>query len=398
MRRTTRDRSGVRGGADRVRRDWGRVVSVRKRTAGRPVTVAAAIGATTVAVRNGVLFGDRGSVKLGDQVTKHTGWDENTGLLAIVDPLVAALEVGDRVFVYDRGRDTVVTDLEVLVDRDDDGGAPLPVYADAALATVLPPGPREAGEGEVVQIEYDPDDETWSITRAPGLSEAAGMKAEANDAYTLTTTDVTAGTATIPLTHAPVDESVKLILGGVPQEPTEYTVNYDSKTITLPLNSAWTALAGLRVWVHYWYVRGVVTDRWRSLAVPLSDTTNRSAVGFDDSSWALVSLPLSDQAVAHSVQTSWPVPSAGFPTESALWLRKRVTEPAGSLTLTVRYDDLVKVYWNGASVFEDLVADAAQEQAVVVTSTGNDVLAVRAADSDASSGGTDRSYIDVEIG
>lgn len=385
MRRTSRDRSGVRGGADRVRRDWGRVVSVRKRTAGRPVTAAAAVGATTVAVRNGGLFGDRGSVKVGDQVTRHTGWNETTGLLTIVDPLVAALAVDDRVFVYDRGRDTVVTDLEVLVDRDDDAGAPLPVYADAGMVDVLPPGPREAGEGEVVRIEYDPDDDEWRITSVPGMAEAAGLKWERSEPhYSPTQTEVDARAFTRSLLRSRIvgTHEFAVTVNGVDLGFEHVSLDGDAGVVTVIIPT-WCTTAEHFMFPPYAYRAGPaaplsvpIGHSWK-YAVNLGASTTFAQPAFNDSAWATGPSPFGWGVGAGAGIPPIATPVGGLGSPMDVWCRIKVRTLGGALTFsTPLVDNNARVYLDGVEIWAPAYPSS-NATLTVACAPGDHTIAIR---------------------
>ena len=80
---------------------------------------------------------------------------------------------------------------------------------------------------------------------------------EADDTYTLTPADVTAGSFTFTLSHIPIDESVQAAWGGVTQPPTEYTVDTEG-VVTWQLEGF--EKAGDTFWFHYQYLVGAASD------------------------------------------------------------------------------------------------------------------------------------------
>lgn len=227
---------------------------------------------------------------------------------------------------------------------------------------------------------------------------------EADDYYVLTAGDVTSGIATIPLSEEPEVESVVLVLGGVPQQPTEYTVNYEARTITFPL-AGWET-AGLRFWVHYAYQRisgGVIvpfaTSGWRHLQVAKSDSTDRSGTAFDDSTWAVAAAPFGDGA---QPPYSWPNYVSPWAAATSLWTRRQVAvDPQAAVVITVRSECAV-IYWNGTQVgtFGNPNADSPGVEYEVVIPTpdvlATNVLAVRYIDDNVTDSGAG-CYGDTEV-
>jgi hypothetical protein len=127
--------------------------------------------------------------------------------------------------------------------------------------------------GEECLLELD--NTTWRIIEIFGLDDpdtglGDGHRWEADDSYVLTADDIAAGVAVVPLSHQPILESVLLVLG-IPQPPTEYTVDYAAQTVTCPLGG-WEKVGEL-IWVHYEYRVGVttpvLTDNPTTIGAPL---------------------------------------------------------------------------------------------------------------------------------
>lgn len=256
-------------------RHTAKLLSVSESVAGTTLSADAAVGATTLFVDDVSVFDESGWLMVGSQVTKYTAIDDDAGTVTLKDALTAAADTDDQVARYSKLYDAVETVLsaQVAVLGSRDQGDELTV--EVADWVDLPTGDRGL-DGENCTIESDGD--VWTLISASGRpSKARGLKFEADDFYVLTSTDITAGTATIPLSHRPVDESVKLWWRTVAQEPTEYTVNVSAQTIALPLGSF--AAAGDRIWVHYAYRTGLAKQTGPVDFVEVGHTDTSSTFG-----------------------------------------------------------------------------------------------------------------------
>lgn len=259
----------------------GRIVNVWTTPAATTLKASAAIGATVLSVDDASILnddGDGGSLLIGSQVTTYTAVDDDAGTVTIPAPgLTAAADADDPVFVWSELYGMVDDRQWAAVEPAGKGDRADHIDAIVDDSVELTDGDR-GKRGEACTLVRESGSDTWVVKRVFGRPrKARGMKAEAHDAYTLTAADKTAGTATIPLSHAPIDESVKLTFGTVPQEPSNYTVNYDAATITFPL-AGWES-AGRRFSMHYWYVRGPVKVPVPAAPVVIGSTTAEGSSG-----------------------------------------------------------------------------------------------------------------------
>jgi hypothetical protein len=131
---------------------------------------------------------------------------------------------------------------------------------------------------------------------------------------------------------------------------------------------------------------------WKYLQVPLGDTVDRSAPGFNDSSWATGTAPFGNGGAYSGFppsQTNW---SAG----TGLWLRRKVTVTPGikSATVTLRVDNSAKVYWNGSLINIPKTAFGTYTT-IIRLKTGTFDIAIHALDD----GGVDpgRTFVDINF-
>lgn len=253
-----------------------RVIRVKRDKHGAVLASAAAIGDTVLLVKDAgdLAFDDEAAGTLlvdddaGTQVTyTDVEYVEDTDQGDLTSPdtvtlsaaLAVAIPADTQVWVYedpddDPADDGIVSDyVAICVPEDDEDAAELGGRLHASIPPHMqdefPPGRADAR----VVLEYDDDTDEWTVLRFRG--KARGLRFEADDSYTLTAADITAGAATIPLSHRPIDESLKLWWRTTFQPPTEYTVNASAQTVTMPLGSF--VAEGDSIRVHYAYRRGL---------------------------------------------------------------------------------------------------------------------------------------------
>lgn len=338
----------------------GRVTNVSDDDLGSSLVGDHAAGATSLTVLNAADFDeDGGTLVINDQQIVYTSCndDTDTDTITLEAGLVAAADDGDTVSVWDTLREVVAVDKTATVDVGDDYSDDIEATVALHLVDHLVEGPR-GDDGESVVLELDEDDDEWKVVEILGLGGpgASGLRAEWDDTYVLTAADIAAGTATFTLTHRPAEEWLVAFLAGVPQRPSNYTLDYDAQQVTWPL-SGWEK-AGDRIWVHYAYRRGVSgmsipfeSRGWKHLSVGRTDVTNRSAPGLDDSSWSVAAAPFGASNSPNPHPFGWPVAVSDFPLDTAIWLRRTVKCALNRpVTIDVRADNDAYIYWNGTQV------------------------------------------------
>lgn len=131
-----------------------KVDSVVHRDIGSAVDGDHAAGVTVLAVLDPSDFNEEGGTfAAGAATIAYTGWDEETGTIALAAPLSAGLEDGAKLVVLPAGKDGTA----YLVD--DESGEPLEATIPPDQIMYLPEGPRDADTAEVVEVDVDPDGE-----------------------------------------------------------------------------------------------------------------------------------------------------------------------------------------------------------------------------------------------
>ena len=341
--------------------EYGRIVSVDIVPLGDNLAADASSGATSITVEDACDFDeDGGLLLLAGVVYAYTTWteDDSTGVgtLTGLNPVLAANAFeGNEVAVYDPMYATAASDKVAQVELVGDDGNVDTLEAALALHLVdkIDEGVRGLN-GEQVKLELEGDE--WVIVDIFGLAGAAaggasGAKWEADDTYTLTAADITAGTATFPLTYQPIDESLMAVLG-IPQPPTEYTIDYAGQTVTWPLDG-WEETGDV-IWVHYEYRVGVrnllsipIGAVW-NYATGLGSSTTYAQPAFDDSAWSEGPSPFGRGAN----WTPYDPKTGPLSALSNVWNRLWVRTGGGDLTITAPagVDDEAWVYLDGALV------------------------------------------------
>lgn len=392
-------------------RAHGRITVVWTKDLGTTLTQDEAAGATVLHVDDVAPFnddevfdedGNLGYLQVGAQTVGYTAVDDDASMITLAAALAADASQDDDVLVWDDLYGEVDTQQWAWVEPDGgDRQDPYEVEVDDSFELV--DGDR-GKRGESCTIRRLPGSDVWTLVHVSGRpSKARGIRFESDDVYTLTTADIAAGSATLFLTHRPVDESVKLWWRTVAQEPTEYTVDYDAQTITLPLTGC--ERVGDRLWVHYSYRKGLGTLQrlsiplgysWR-YATGLGSSTTYAATGFDDSAWSSGPTPFGwgDTGVPATWATTVPQPMD-------VWHRITVESFGGDLTFSwADVDDDAYVYLDGVLVGEaHRTSGASGENAgsfTAAATAGSHVIAVHGTDLGDTDAFTQKGYVGFAI-
>lgn len=191
-----------------------------------------AIGVTTLQLQDAADFDeDGGSLRLNGVVLKYTAADLDLDTLTLAVPLAVASLDGDAVSSWDEVSNAVSSDLFALVavDGTDTADDALEAIVDHPLAPLLPEGIRGT-IGEAVELRYRGDDlfVTGIRGRAPLLPGFV------NDD---TSTWSGLGDLTLPLSKTPKPGSLQIKLNGHELEPSAWTLDPTTNTVTYPANT-----------------------------------------------------------------------------------------------------------------------------------------------------------------
>lgn len=381
----------------------GRVTNVSDDDLGSSLDGDHAVGATTLKVNNAADFDeDGGTLVINDQQIVYTSCDDDTDTITLSEGLAAAADDGDTVSVWDTLREVIAVDKTAAVDVGPDYADDIAAVVALHLVDHLEEGPR-GDDGESVILELDEEDDEWKVVEILGLGGpgASGTQFEADDVHVLTAGDVNVGSAVFQLSHRPVDESVKAFLGPLAQEPTEWGIDYQNRTVTLALSGV--EEAGDRIWVHYAYRKGL-SSRLRvplghvwKYATGLGASATYAATGFDDSAWA------SGQSPFGWREADYAHPASEYgtfvPSPMDVWTRLHVNTSGGDLTFTIGIDDDAEAYLDGTLIGTFNVSQSeAQRTVVVPAAAGAHVIAVHGTDQgNATTGTAEGGYLGVTI-
>lgn len=207
--------------------EHGKIISVDVVTLGDNLSEDAALAATTITVEDAADFDeDGGQLLLNGAVYVYTAADDDTGIITLDTPLVAAAVEGDEVAVYDPLYLTASTDkvAQVAVIGDDGNVDTLECIIAMHIADELEEGVR-GNTGESVKLELDGGE--WAIVDVLGLADKGNHGTTSTVlAYqdAITVEEAGAGISqAIYLTHLPITHSEHTYWNGVYQPGTEWT-------------------------------------------------------------------------------------------------------------------------------------------------------------------------------
>lgn len=264
-------------------RATGRLLSVSESPVGTTLAEDAAASAESITVDDASVFDEGGGwLYIGSQVVAYTGYDDETGVVTLADPLDEAADEDDSVVrwsaLYQEVETAQSAQVAVLGDRD---------QADTLDAEVADWVDLENGDrgqdGENCVIELDGD--VWTLISAKGRpSKARGLKHEPNDPHTLTSDEIAAGLFTHQLAHAGIayDRAIMCFVNGIAYGPDQLAVDSESGIVDVTLGG-WETTDNADIWFDYWYRRGPVaapipeTPTW-DLAAIVTDYTDTAGV------------------------------------------------------------------------------------------------------------------------
>lgn len=205
--------------------------------------------------------------------------------------------------------------------------------------------------------------------------------------------------------------------GSLPTGLTLSTTGEVAGTVTASGLYSWTVTAtdatgntaSLDDTADYPEVLNAQLSDWRYLQITTTDTTDRSSVGFDDSSWSVGAAPFGDQSSTYPGATTY---DSRFSSTAAtdwdgahdMWMRRTLTllaVPAGGLSVTTFMDNAFNMYFNGVAVHtESFSADpvgGAGRQFTITSDNlvaGDNIISIWASNHD---GGSTYCYFDMII-
>jgi hypothetical protein len=191
------------------------------------------------------------------------------------------------------------------------------------------------------------------------------------------------GQITLTLTYEPIDGSLHIRWNGIDQPPTEWTLDGQTVTFTSDLIRYGDLLTSA-----YAYDNGEIPDpssdvvtyeasNWYWLQVPSAPNVDYSdPVYGDPAPWALASAPFGKTTPDHTVGETfvgvgWPDYLTEWAQTTRMWAwRTIVVEPDIPVTIYMRFNRAIAVYWNGNLRYTN--SGAAAEKSVTID--GSEVL------------------------
>jgi hypothetical protein len=233
-----------------------------------------------------------------------------------------------------------------------------------------------------------------------------------------------AGAQDLILSSLPLDHSEHLTWEGLTQLEGQGWKRYPGSRIIRLTGLPHAAAVGDKVTVRYANDGRSVSagdplpinygaNGWRYLFTTLTDATDYSAPDLDDTSWNVGRAAFGDTnqsggTMPHpATNYTWP-PGTRWPIHTRMWARRRLNpQPGKTITVNVKIDNFVTVWWNGSQLFTGSYSGPGPNtippqpgnivSGVVPSSLVRDtnILAIKADDDNAT--GADWSYLDVEV-
>lgn len=312
--------------------EHGRILAVNRVYLGSELVGDHAAGVTTLLVEDPVDFDELGGwLSVNDQLLEYTSCDDETGELTLATALPVGGYDGDRVYPWDTLYRELASDTvaQVELDGEDDNADPIEATVAHHLVRSLEEGIR-ALTGESVLLELDGDE--WRVVDVRGATTQAATSTSVRfmqDRFTVAT-----GTDAFKLTYLPITNSEHLYWhpgAGAGIYQTQGTGWYRTEQTVHLTGSPAPAEVGDVVTVEYAYNDGAYlppdplgwgSGDWSYLQIDPTDTVDRSAVAFDDSTWAVSDAAFGSDTEGHPL--GWPAPVTTWDANTALWIRKHV--------------------------------------------------------------------------
>lgn len=213
------------------------------------------------------------------------------------------------------------------------------------------------------------------------------------------------GTVTLPLTYEPIDGSLHVRWNTLDQPTTEWALS--GQTVTIPDPTSTIAAGDVLTAAYAYHPSDGVADigdlgiDWGSsgpnLTVTEDDLTDRSAPGYDDSTWTVAAGPVGYPLGPNGGEPTWnPVLVSTTSTNRGLWLRRTLTtSDDATLSISARVDGQWWVYCDGVVVASDPSGTGTGEVGphLVAVAPGDHVIALHVNDDDIDPGGLAVDYI-----
>jgi hypothetical protein len=155
---------------------YGTIADVSTTNAGDNAAAAAIVGATSIQVLYAPTFDETGGqLSIDGEVYGYTAVNFDTSVITLATPLVAALDVDDRIEIYPAAPVKVA-----MVEFDVDEADAVPIVVPHSMKDVLADGMRQPGLGESVAVETRPGGELYiaDIFAAEALTQVAEVQGD----------------------------------------------------------------------------------------------------------------------------------------------------------------------------------------------------------------------------
>lgn len=225
---------------------------------------------------------------------------------------------------------------------------------------------------------------------------------------------VGSGTVTFDLTYEPIDGSLHVRWNGIDQPPSEWSL--DGQTVTIPDPTALIDAGDLFTAAYAYYLSDVeeapdiitpgvtyeASTGWRWAPVPPTADLDYSDPAFDDSGWAEDAAPFGQTNPPHDpsvfLPRHWPDYATTWVQTTRMWARRTILVEAGvSVTISLRWNRAITVWWNGSQVYSNGAAAGEATFTLPEASVlASNLLAIKTVD-DAFTGPGTGCYFDAQV-